>query len=156
MAHKAEPLIRRHDRNHFNGWVVAVKRGDRRWYKYFSDREIGSAAALELARAFRDRLTAKLSPPVKIKRQYALNKTGVVGVALVRETSRSGTPTDRYVVSVPLVGGRRGNTSFSLAKYGQAAAFRMAVRARREAVARFIREQRSIERCRSRREVLEA
>ncbi len=136
-----EPLIRRVDHNYFHGWAVAIKRAGRRLSRYFSDRPDGSAAALRKARAYKKRMTARLPPPVKIKRTFVLNKTGVIGVALVREKSRAGTPTDRFVVSVPLARGRRGKVSFSLAKYGPAEAFSRAVEARRRAVADYVRQR---------------
>jgi len=87
-------------------------------------------------------MVLKLPPPVKVKSKYALNTSGVVGVTLTNETSRNGTATDRYVVSIPLANGRRGKRSFSLAKYGRQKAFDLAVAARKRAVASFIETSR--------------
>ena len=138
MARKPEPLIRRIDHNYFHGWAVAIKRGGHRQSKYFSDRPGGRAAALRRARSYRDALVTILPPPVKVKTKLVTNTTGVVGVALVRERSRAGTPTDRYVAFLPNADRTRGKRSFSLAKYGKQRAFDLAVAARRRAVRELI------------------
>ena len=144
MARKPGPLIRRVDHNFFHGWAVAVKRRGRRRSKSFSDRPAGSAAALRRAQDHRDALLAKLPPPVKVKTTLVTNTTGVVGVALVKERSRAGTRTDRYVASLPRADGSRGKASFSLAKYGRQHAYALAVAARRRAVRELIAARKRI------------
>jgi hypothetical protein len=87
-----EHLIRRYEHHHFKGWCVATKRAGKRFTRYFSDRANGRAAALRAARKFRDELVSVLPNPVKIKRTYIRNTTGVIGVARIKEWTRAGRP----------------------------------------------------------------
>ncbi len=129
---KSGKLIRRYEHNGFRGWVVSTKRRGRRWVKYFSDRPAGRMNALRCAREYRDQLHSLLPPATKVKRTYVLNTTGVVGVALVDETTRAGKPFARYVASWPTASGTRAKVTFSLGLYGKSEARRLAVRARRQ------------------------
>ena len=63
----------------------------------------------------------------KIKRTDVRNTTGVIGVALVKERTRSGTCLVRYVGSWP----KRGKASFSVGLYGENEALKLAVASRR-------------------------
>jgi hypothetical protein len=136
---KRDPLIRRYEHNYFRGWVVSTKRRGKRWAEYFSDKPDGRAVALARARGYRDRLVARLPRPTKLKVTYRLNLTGVVGVARVKEPTRTGSIFARYVASWPRQGGGRGKASFSVARYGEVDAKRHAVQARRDGVGEFMR-----------------
>ena len=127
-----EPLIQRHEHNYFQRWVVTAKRKGKRFTRYFSDTPLGRRNAFRAARAFRDKLVSKLPPPTKIKRRYVRNTTGVIGVARVKEHTRSGRLLVRYVASWPKRNGKRGKASFSVGLYGEQEAFRLAVSSRRE------------------------
>src|SRR4030095_10543893 len=98
---KPEHLIGRYEHNYFRGWVVSAKRRGRRWARYFSDRPQGRAEALRRARAYRRELLEALPTPPKIKRRYVRNTTGVIGVARVKERTRSGNWMLRYVATWP-------------------------------------------------------
>ena len=137
---KPEYLIRRYEHNYFRGWVVSTKRRGKRWVRYFSDRPNGSGAALRQARAYRQELVAELPIPTKIKRRYVRNTTGVIGVARVKERTRSGNFMVRYVASWPsrTLPCRSAKASFSVALYGEADAKRRAIRARQAGVASFL------------------
>jgi hypothetical protein len=96
-------LIQRYEHNYFAGWVVAVKREGRRYpAKYFSDKPDGRRAAFARARRYRDGLLALLPKPHKLKRTYCRNRTGVVGVARVKERTRAGNIAVRYVATWPV------------------------------------------------------
>ena len=135
---RVEPLIGRIDHNFFHGFGVRIKRGAERWSKYFSDKPAGRAAALRRAQEYRDRLVARLPPPTKLKRTNVANRTGVIGVVFMRERTRAGNRSERYIALWPIKGGGRVKRSFSVAKYGKREAFRMAVAARRKGVAQYI------------------
>jgi hypothetical protein len=125
-----EHLISRYEHNHFHGWRVTTKRQGKRFVRYFSDKLTGRNAALRAARTYRDELTARLPWPTKVKRKYVLNRTGVVGVALTTERTRSGKLMRRYVASWSRRDGSRGKASFSIRMYGKKEAFSLAVQAR--------------------------
>jgi hypothetical protein len=129
----------RYEHHYFRGFVVATKRRGKRWVEYFSDKPDGRAAAHRRAREYRDALLASLPRPTKLKRTCRTNLTGVIGVARVKESTRSGRPFVRYVASWPREGGARGKASFSVALYGEADARRLAVKARRAGVEAFMR-----------------
>lgn len=130
-----ERLIRRYEHNYFSGWVVAATRRGRKWIRYFSDNPGGAAVALRRARRWRARLLATLPAVTKVKRTYVLNRTGVIGVARVKGTTRAGSTLWRYVASWPKRDGRRGKATFSVGRYGEAEARRLAVQARRKGLA---------------------
>ena len=132
---KSERLIRRYEHNHFRGWVVSTKRRGRRYTKYFSDKPGGPASALRRARRYRDDLLKTLPIPTKIKRSYVLNKTGVIGVTLSRDRTRSGRVTWRYAATWPTRDGRSAKKSFSITRYGKAEARRLAIQARQQGLA---------------------
>jgi hypothetical protein len=125
-----EPLIQRYEHN-YSGWLVTTKRRGKRFVRYFSDQPKGRRKALCAARSFRDKLVAQLPPPTKIKRTDIRNTTGVIGVARVKERTRSGKLLMRDVASWPKRNGERGKASFSVGLYGENEAFRLAVASRR-------------------------
>src|SRR5437764_1537301 len=106
-------LIQRYEHNYFRGWVVKTKRRGRRFARYFSDRPNGRGNALRAARTFRNRLVSTLPPPHKVKRTDVRNTTGVIGVARVKERTRSGKSLVRYVASWPRRDGSRAKATFS-------------------------------------------
>jgi hypothetical protein len=95
------------------GWVTTKRRG-KRFVGYFSECPHGRAAALRAARTFRDKLMSQLPPPTKVKRRDIRNTTGVIGVARVREYTRSGKLLERYIVSWPKPSGKRSKATFSV------------------------------------------
>jgi hypothetical protein len=120
---------------------VAKRQGRRYGRRYFSDKPGGRHAALARAREYRERLLATLPKANKIKRTYRTNTTGEIGVARVKERTRSGRVFVRYVATWPTdTGGvyRRAKASFSVDLYGEIGAKRRAVKARRAGVAEFL------------------
>ena len=136
-----ERLIQRYEHNYFGGWVVSIKRRGERFTRYFSDRPHGRSQALRAARVFRDKLVARLPRKTKIKRRYILNTTGVIGVARVKERTRSERPLVRYVASWPDRNGKRGKATFSVGLYGEEEAFRLAVSCRRSGLRKLTRRE---------------
>ena len=132
---RREHLISRYEHN-FRGWRVTAKRQGKRFVRYFSDRPNGRNAAFRAARAYRDKLMARLPWPTKVKRKYVLNRTGVVGVCITVERTRAGRLMRRYVASWSRRDGSRGKASFSIRLYGKEEAFALAVQARRTALKR--------------------
>lgn len=132
---KHESLIRRYDHHYFRGWVFATKRRGRRWVKYFSDKPHGRLEALRQARKYRDALLPHLPPATKVKRTYVRNTTGEIGVALVKDRTRSGRVILRYVAQWPTREGLRAKATFSVALYGKLKARQLAVNARRRGLA---------------------
>jgi len=129
-----EHLIRRYEHNCFSG-VVAAKRRGRRWTRYFSDNPDGAAVALRRARHWRAQLLATLPALTKTKRTYVLNRTGVIGVARLKEKTRAGRTLCRYVAQWPRRDGSRRKATFSVAHYGETEARGLAVQARRKGLA---------------------
>jgi len=134
----AESFIRRYEHHYFRGWVVEITRGGRRWVKYFSDKPGGRGAARWQAREYRDELERRLPRASQVKRRYVLNTTGEIGVARVKERTRSGKVVCRYVAQWPMGDGKRGKASFSVGLYGEDKAKRLAIRARRRGLAEYL------------------
>jgi hypothetical protein len=130
--------VQRVDHHHFHGWHVCLKRAGQRHERYFRD-EGDRTAALARAVCWRDLTAARLPPPRKFTRRYALNKTGVIGVHLSRQRTRSGTRVRYYCATWIDAAGLSHKRSFSVRKYGAAQAFDMAERARTKALAELLR-----------------
>ena len=129
-----EYLIQRYEHHYFRGWKVGTKRQGKRFARCFSDKPHGRAGALRAARAYRDKLVSRLPRPHKVMRSYVLKTTGIIGVALTKEQTRSGKLLRRYVASWLKHDGERGKASFSVGLYGEKEAFRLAICARRAAL----------------------
>lgn len=100
-----------------------------------------TAAALRAARAWRDAHIASLPPPVKLKRTFVLNKTGIIGVTLVRDVGKSGKVRERFAAHLPLAEGGQKKRSFAVGKYGRREALRLAIQARDRGVAQFMADR---------------
>ena len=137
---KNERLIRRYEHNYFRGWVFATKRKGKRYVRYFSEKPAGRMHALREAQNFRDKLIARLPRVSKVKSSYVSNKTGVIGVARTKERTRSGRVLLRYVASWPKRDNKPGRATFSIGRYGEKEAFRLAIAARRKGLAEFDQE----------------
>ena len=125
--------IRRVDHHHFHGWIASLKRQGRRYERYFKDSP-DRASSLARALDWRDQMLARLPPPRKFKRSYVLNTTGVVGVTVSRERTRSGRVFRRYRAACYDETGRERRRSFSIARYGAAKARALAITARKDAI----------------------
>jgi hypothetical protein len=130
------------DANRTHGWLVTIQRRGKKYCKLFSDKKHrGEAAAFDAAKCYRDRLIAK-HPPMKLGRYMAIqrsnNRSGEVGVGryVTSETKTFSPDKQRWhwVASWTRLDGSRGRAKFSVAKYGEEGAHRMALDARKEAL----------------------
>jgi hypothetical protein len=98
--------------------------------KFFSDKKYGDGlAALDEAILWRDRTERELGKPRTeqvVVASHRRNTTGVLGVRRRMKDSY-----DVFEVTWRKESGKLGRTSFSIAKYGERKAFRLAVRLRR-------------------------
>ncbi len=136
--------VRRVDHHYFRGYVVAIGRAQARHQKYFGDRVNGGRrAALERALEYRDGLLAELPPPIRIHRRTK-NPTGIPGVALVHDRTRSGRVVPRFVAYWHCADGRREKRSFSTLEYGFAGAEAKAVRAREQGIDQLLLDRKAM------------
>jgi hypothetical protein len=125
-----------------HGWLVTIQRRGVIFRKQFSDGVLGGKArSLAAAKAYRDEIVAK-HPPLS-RREHAEilkknNKSGVVGVCryCAAETPCKQSAERRWfwVASWVLPDGRAKRVKFSVQKYGEEGAFKLAVKARRGAI----------------------
>lgn len=125
------------------GWEVRIQRQGRVHSRFFSDsRWGGKRAALHEARRYRDDLESRLRPyTIRKLAEYrsARNTSGIVGVRPAIHTIDNGETVRsyRFWIAQWTDGlGRRRTRSFSVNKYGDKAAFEMALAARRTGVQR--------------------
>ena len=130
--------------SHTHGWLVAIQRRSVIYRKHFSDRPYGSRTqAFTAAQRYRDEIVAK-HPPMSLREYSSIvkknNRSGVVGVCRYCAFETRELPEDRrrwfWVAAWSLPGGKRIRVKFSVNKYGEQKAFKMALKARREAIAK--------------------
>lgn len=133
--------ISRVDSGATHGWLVRFQREGRLTSKLFSDAKHGGReAALARAEAWRDEQRERLgpvrqdasrllSPEARRRNRQVLTRTGVTGIGFqVRPYGGGGVP---YVTAYWIdEGGRRRQTSFSVARHGVEDAVALAARAR--------------------------
>lgn len=124
--------IIRIDSDSTHGWQVRVYRHGKTYSRLFSDRKSGGREdAFEAAKAYRTELAEEVAeaPDVPPQRRLVLKDNGaggVVGVSRTHKVDRRGVRHDVYAVSWnPEPGVARG-TSFSVRRYGEGQAFRLA------------------------------
>jgi len=119
-----------------HGWQVRLQRRGVKYAKYFGDRVHGSpATALVAARAWRDELLREINAneQKRICTRSARNRSGVVGVSKVTVVSNGSSYLFWQATWSPAPGKRR-CIKFSIRRYGDREAFRMAVEAREDAI----------------------
>ncbi|QDS95998.1 AP2 domain protein [Roseimaritima multifibrata] len=134
--------ITRIDRVHSGGYLVRVMRRKKLHSQFFSDLDYGGKRkALAAAREHRDDLESRLKSfsAKKLAQQTRSNNTsGIAGVRLVEETDHrwASKPTYKYWVAQwsPSKGVRK-TKRYSVEKYGNDEAYRLAVKARKKGVA---------------------
>ncbi|MGB0272079.1 MAG: hypothetical protein ACPGCS_00150 [Opitutales bacterium] len=131
--------ISRVDTDSTHGWLVRSYKNGKTYSKLFSDaKHGGQGAAFELAKAYKVTLEEEMTAiPAKKRRRRivhsdARNTTGELGVTRVSRTTASGAQIEFYAVSWRPEPGVQKRTSFSIRKYGEGRAFRMAVAHRRK------------------------
>ena len=136
---KANKGISRIDSGSTHGWFVRGYRNGTTYSKLFSDRKCGGKGkAQKAAKAFRDELNSKIeSIPKEARRRRVVisdtrNTTGELGVSRATKTSPNGTIHECYSVSWRPEPGLQKCTSYSIKKYGEKKAFKLAVEHRRK------------------------
>ena len=127
------------DSDSTHGWQVRVYRHGKTYSRLFSDRKCGDKnEAFKQAVAYREELEAEVAampesaPRRRLIRRNKNNSTGVVGISRTFKRDRRGVKHEVYAVSWnPAPGVARG-TSFSIKKYGEDTAFKMACKLRWE------------------------
>ena len=131
--------ITRIDSGSAHAWNVRVQKNGKSYSKLFSDRICGGKRkAQKEARQYRDEFYEKLAQiPTKpqgrrIAYRDSRNTTGVLGVCRFASRGSSGTIYEYYSVSWRPSPGEQKCTSFSIRKYGEKKAFKLAVAHRRK------------------------
>lgn len=149
--HKKKPYelrnITRMDNPKFKGkivraWYVRFRQKGENVAEYFYDSKYESKEkSLEAAQIFRDDTEKRIAllPEIKVKPNRS-NKSGIVGVyksdAVTRKKSGKSYSYPHWFASWLEPSGKRRSKRFSISKHGEAAALRLALQARDEAVAR--------------------
>jgi hypothetical protein len=135
----------RHVYRREGGWQVAMRRKGRLMRRHFGDAEHGGRVrALERAVEWRDAVLRRLPPATLIRKRFAPNTTGVIGVQLACDRTRSGRVSRRYRATWREIDGRPRMSSFSVDKYGDEQAKLLATKSRRQAISRLLRERRRL------------
>ncbi len=135
---KAKRGISRIDSGSTHGWFVRGYRNGKTYSKLYSDRKCGGKTkAHNLAKQYREELNEMLEAIPKKPRQRrivqsdARNTTGELGVSRTVKMGPNGTKHECYSVSWRPEPGVQKCTSFSIKKYGEKKAFKLAVEHRR-------------------------
>jgi hypothetical protein len=136
---KSNRNITRVDTSGLAGYVVRMVRKGKRWQKYFGDRKYGGKAkSLAAAKTYRDDLLKKNKS--YSRKQLAQmtdhrNKSGIAGVRRAAETEPGGNHVyHSWVAQWSPKPGVRKTKRFSIEKYGEEQAYKMAVKARNKGV----------------------
>lgn len=125
-----------------HGWLVTIQRRGVIYRKHFSDGvHGGKSKSFAAAKGYRDEVVAS-HPPLSMQEYSSIvkrnNRSGVVGVCRYCASETRELPEERqrwfWVASWPLADGRRKRVKFSIKKYGEEAAFQMALKARNDAL----------------------
>ena len=135
-----------HSGSRTHSWHVTIQRRNKIYTRHFSDaRNGGKAAALKAAKAHRDLLLRRHTPLTRrevclIKKKN--NKSGVSGLSRIDVVEwRNGYRFHRlyWDVQWPDGSGKPVHRKFSIRKYGERRAFRLAAHARRHGLRRLNR-----------------
>ncbi len=125
-----------------HGWLVTIQRRGVIYRKHFSDGIFGSKQkSFNAAKIYRDEIIEQF-PPFSMREYSNIvkknNRSGVVGVCRYCASETRDLPAEKqrwfWVASWPDTDGRRKRVKFSVKKYGEDAAFKMALKARKEAL----------------------
>lgn len=112
-------------------WLAAFRRCGKHYYKSFYDvRRGGPEKSLAAAIAWRDERLAKAKAPGKREFSRVVRSTNTSGVSGVQFVRPEGQPEGYWQARLKLSDGREITRAISVRKYGERAAFRMAVQAR--------------------------
>lgn len=130
--------------SHTHAWLVTIQRRGVIYRKRFSDGVYGSRTkSFAAAQRHRDELIAQ-HPPWSVREYSSIlkknNRSGVVGVGRYCSVETRTLPEDKqrwvWLAAWSLPDGTRKRMKFSVSKYGEEKAFKMALQARREALAK--------------------
>jgi hypothetical protein len=119
-----------------HGWQVRLQRRGVKYAKYFGDSVFGSPSrALQAARIWRNDLLREIEALelARICTRSARNSSGVVGVSKVTVVT-NGSTYEFWQATWSPEPGRRRCVKFSIRRYGDQEAFRLAVVARKDGV----------------------
>lgn len=122
-----------------HGWQVRLQRRGVKYAKYFSDRLCGGTReAFDSALRWRDRVLRRLEEEesIRVCRRSPRNRSGVVGVSKVRVVAANGSEYEFWQATWSPEVGKRRCVKFSVMRYGDSEAFRLAVQARMQAAGR--------------------
>lgn len=135
---KANKGISRIDSGSTHGWFVRGYRNGKTYSRLFSDRKSGGKGKAEnLAKSYRNELNHELESIQKKPRQRRIvvsdsrNTSGELGVSRTIKMGPNGTKHECFSVSWRPEPGVQKCTSFSIKKYGEKKAFKLAVEHRR-------------------------
>lgn len=124
-----------------HGWEVRITRRGKRVAKYFADKDYrGKRASLAAAKTYRDEQIQRLRPYTRLELvKRAENRSGNVPGVRLRENivEKNGwqyTYKTWEASWTPSQGGKRVKRQFSVNKYGDEQAYKLAVKARRQAL----------------------
>lgn len=124
--------ISRIDSKGTHGWYVRVYKNGKTYSKLYSDRKYGGKErALKIAqKAHKMAVEAMKAIPTKRSRRLVKsdkrNKSGVIGVNRTQKHNRSGTVSEYYQVTWSPKPGKIKNKQWSIRKYGEEKAFKLA------------------------------
>lgn len=135
---KKKKGISRIDSGSTHGWFVRVYRNGKTYSKLYSDKKYGgkekalryAEKAQELAQESIEQIPKKYTE--RMVTNTSRNKTGIVGVSKTRKKNRSGTHNWYYQVTWTEGPGVVKNKQWSISKYGDREALKMAVNFRDE------------------------
>lgn len=117
------------------GWQVRLQRRGVKFAKYFADRGFGGPeAALTAARSWRDEVMRQcaVDDRARICQRSARNSSGVVGVSKITVIGANGASYFFWQATWYRATGERAMVRFSVKRFGEKQAFKLAVLARRE------------------------
>ncbi len=137
--------LSRVDSESTHGWFVRGYKNKKTYSKFFSDGKYGGKeGALKMAREYRDALTEELGEiptdprPRRIVSSDSRNVTGVLGVTRLSKKTANGGVSEFYSVTWRPEPGVQKCCSFSIRKYGEKEAFRLAVKLRKNQMAEIL------------------
>ncbi|PIO47805.1 MAG: hypothetical protein CMR00_08475 [[Chlorobium] sp. 445] len=153
---QSEPGVTRVDHRNTHGWLMRLHHQGTTYTKLFSDGVYGGAKkALKAARKYRKQLGKTLGIESLSQRRRTRSvssrntATGVVGVYRLTSKGKNGVARHYYAASWNPEPNKVKTKSFSIAKYGEAEAFRLAVEYRQNMVAKIMGRQPEVERVQS-------
>lgn len=140
--------LSRIDSESTHGWFVRGYKNKKTYSKLFSDKKYGGKdGALEAARKHRDALVEELDEipddprPRRIVSKDIRNSSGVLGVCRMSKKTASGGVNEFYSVTWRPEPGVQKCSSFSIRKYGEREAFRLAVELRKKQMTEIFGEE---------------